>query len=328
MNNHVQQGQPVDDQIETPFDIEQRDAGGTILSASGFLTSYRERNDIFGLFLQLNQLVKSVQLHRGISLGLLAGDKSQLDKFERLQTQIDKRLNMIQLLSADSEVLSTRDKDNTQMEWNTIRQNWQEDNLADNFELHSHFIEHILGLISVLAKYLESPMDSAVDSLAEHRSESIAYPKAFKKIEVLNFIAKQLPVMIEFIAQIRGLSAYATTLGSVGDGRGRKIKYLLQCAREHNEKLRHRAVRLNEIVEGKLTSLTDMGDFELKQNFLFTTIESDLLSGNTISASAPHLFDLASLINDGYWEVVFKGIELIKAWHEEDMEAFINHQPS
>lgn len=291
-----------------------------------FCIAYRRREDTLTLVHQLNQMVKAVQKHRGISMGLLGGNAVFEGDFNVLQRQLERRLATLETFASNfGGILSEKDKENLHLAWATIRQNWQDDDLSDNFELHSHFVEQLLGMVYSLAKQLEKPLTpELVDTQDESVEEDDAsYPRMFKQIEVLNFVAKQLPDMIEQIAKVRGLGTYAAATGLVDYPHDRKLRFLLQCSRQQSEKLRHQAERLEKILGESLTALADLKNLELKLMFLLNTIEKDVLSGTTITASSHQLFQLATDLIDVYWNVVNQGLALVRRWHEDDLEAWL-----
>ncbi|SMF54793.1 hypothetical protein SAMN02745866_03494 [Alteromonadaceae bacterium Bs31] len=286
---------------------------------------FRAREDVLSLVNQINQLIKAVQKHRGVSMGLLGGDNSFVHGFQSLQVQLERRLATLEVFARRTGgLLSEREKENLHLAWHTIRQNWQDDELSDNFELHSHFIEQLKSMLVSLAKQLEKPF---VQELAERAEGSVSYPKLFKQIELLQFVAKQLPDMIEHIAKVRGLAVYAASAGSVDFYNDRKLRFLLQTAREQSDKLRHQAERINELLDDEIPSFLELKNLELKLLFLLNTVEQDVLSGVTITTSSQQFFSLATEIIDVYWKVVNDGLSVLRRWHEEDLEDWFKLSP-
>lgn len=289
-----------------------------------FCSEYRQREDVVSLIFQINQLIKAVQRHRGVSMGLLAGDNSFEQSFDVLQRQLQKRLGMLGCFAhRTGGLLSLRQKENLQLAWQTIRQNWQDDDLSDNFELHSHFIEQLQGMLSSLARHLEKPFCSELTAAAEQNG--VSYPKFFKQIELLNFVIRQLPEMIEHVAKVRGLSVYASSLGSVDFYNERKLRFLLQSARDQSDKLRHQAERLQDLFSGELSSFQELKNLELKLLYLLNTVEQDVLSGGEIRTSSQQYYKLATAIIDVYWRVVDDGLALLRRWQEGDLEDWLKY---
>lgn len=292
-----------------------------------FCAAYRQRQDALSLIKQLNQMAKAVQRHRGMSMALLAGSALFRRDFDVLQRQLERRLASLEVFAAQTGgLLLPRDKENLHNAWHTIRADWQDDDVIDNFELHSHFIEQLQAMISGLARVLERPVSVIVAEqagIALPGEEHSGYPKMFKQIELLNFAARQVPVMVEEVARIRGLATYAAAKGECDYHHDRKLRYAISCARASNEKLRHQAERLESILVGAPRSLSMIKTYELKLMFLLSTVEMDVLSGTTISANSHSLFKLATEIIDVYLKVVDDAMDIVGAWHEEDLEYWL-----
>ncbi len=292
-----------------------------------FCAAYRQREDTLTLVYQLNQMVKAVQKHRGMSTALLAGNVAFVGDFDILQRQLERRLATLETFARETDgLLNQRDKENLHLAWETIRHNWQDDDVSDNFELHSHFVEQLHGMIFSLAKQLEQPLTADLAESAgstQLSTDGVVYPRMFKQIELLNFVARQLPDMIEQIAKIRGLSTYAAATGEVHYHNDRKLRFLLQCSRQQSEKLRHQAERLEGILNGKIKGLVELKNLELKLIYFLNVVERDVLSGREITASSHQLFKLATEFIDVYWAVVNEGLGLVRKWHEEDLENWL-----
>lgn len=284
----------------------------------------QERNNILTLAKQLNQMVTGVQLHRGMSMSLLAGSDVFKDEIIVLQRQLERRLAALEIFARHTGgLLCNRDKQSLDNAWYTVRHDWQEDHLIDNFELHSHFVEQLLDMTNALAQKLVKSLCELPSPVGNDTDPKTVYPRAFKQIEVLNFVAQQVPQMIEQIAKIRGLTAYAATVGTVEYTQDRKLRYLIKCAREQNEKLRHQSERLETITEGRIPALINVKTYELKLLHLFDLVERDVLGGTTMTTNSHHLFKLATEIIDAYSTIVGEGWTLIRHWMEQDLESCI-----
>lgn len=290
-----------------------------------YCRSLRERHDVLTLVRQLNAMVSAVQLHRGMSMSLLAGNQLFKRELEELQQGLERRLIGLEVFAAQTGgLLSERDKGNLHSAWHTIRHDWHDDPLVDNFELHSHFIEELLGMIANLAEHLSRPLSSQFVETENSANDAVSYPQAFRQIEVLNFVARQMPHMVELVAKIRGLATHAATAGEVEYHQDRKLRYFVQCARAQNEKLRHQAERLDNLLEGRLQRLGDIKTYELKLLFLFNTVESDVLGGGVMATNGQHLFKLATEIIGVYSQVMNEAWNLLRQWLDEDMEKWIS----
>ncbi len=296
-----------------------------------FCNAYQTRELALLLISQLNHLVKDVQRHRGISMGLLAGNRAFEREFCALQKQIDRRMLTLDVFTSQGDkVFSTRDRGNFQSAWTTIRHDWQDDKLSDNFELHSHFIEQLLQSSAALAKTLETPLHDDAFSAAAVRALATkprSHPRQVKQIELLSFVCALLPTTVENLAKIRGLASFAAAVGAADYDHDRKLRFFLRCAREQNDKLRHRAQRLQEVLGGELNAKVVVGELEVKFSHLIEIVTHDVLSGKTINSSASQLFNLATVLIDKYWGIVDDGLDLMRAWHRGDLENWMTVSP-
>lgn len=293
-----------------------------------YLALYKSRRRALLLIMHLNQLSRAVQRHRGMSLALLAGSDLFHGDFEHLQRQLQCRLAfLVALCSEEGSPLGPRDQNNLLDAWDTIRSGFQDDDVIDNFELHSHFIDQLQTLSSSLARELEKPVSVVVAQT--HKLEvseppsSSEYPRLFQQIEIIAFSAQQAPTMVEQIARIRGLATFAAAKKECDYHHDRKLRYAISCARAANEKLRHHAERLETVLDRGVSSLSLIKAYELKLMFLLNMVESDILSGGPISANSHQLFKLATEIIDMYLKVVDEAFGLLGTWMDEDLERWI-----
>lgn len=312
---------------EQATQLRAPNSGVRFADFEAFCAAYRQRRDALSLIKQLNQMIKAVQRHRGMSMALLAGSSLFQGDFDILQRQVERRLASLEVFAAQTGgLLSLRDKENLHNAWHTIRVDWQGDDVIDNFELHSHFIDQLQIMIAGLAKFLEKPVSVIVAEKANLElpgEDAAAYPKMFKQIELLNFAARQVTTMAEQVGRIRALSTYAAAKGLCDDHHDRKLRYAISTARTSNEKLRHQSERLEHILAGALPSLTMIKTYELKLMFLFNIVEADVLSGAAITTTSHNLFKLATEIIDVYLKVVDEAMDLISRWNDEDLEGWL-----
>lgn len=285
--------------------------------------SYMRGENALSLIYQLNQLIKAVQKHRGMTMALIGGNSGFRNEFTLLQFQIDRRMATLKVFIAKvGKLVAQREQDSLYFAWQTIRQDWQDDKLSDNFELHSHFVDQLQGIVFSLARELEVPLPGQTDYI-ENRNDSVAYPHMFKQIELLNFSAKELPEMIEQIAKVRGLSTFMAASGTVDYQHDRKLRFVLQCVKQQYEKLRHQSERLQSVLDGAISSLPEIKTMELKLIYLLETVENDVLGGGSIKTNSHQLFKLATELIDVYWAVVNEGLMLVRRWHEDVLEVWL-----
>lgn len=294
---------------------------------ASFCSLYRQRQDALLLMTQLMQMIKFIQRHRGMSMGLLGGNSMFRDEFDRLQVQLERRLLSVQALARQTnELLSERDQENLLSAWASISHDWQLDSVIDNYELHCHLIEQLLGMLATLGKQLEQPVSSLIERPNEAPVPNIDgsnYPKRFRHLEALHFTTRQMPAVIEQIGRIRALATYAAAIGRCDAHHDGKLRYVIRCTRVNNEKLRHQTKRLDSILDPNVNLLSQLKSYEIKLAFLLNMVEQDILTGKKITADSKRIFTVASDIIDVYFRVVEDGLRLLGQWQEEDMENWI-----
>jgi len=296
-------------------------------SSKAFTDLFHQRLDALNLIKQLIHITKAVQRHRGMSMGLLGGNALFREDFARLQHQIAERLNLfIAFATRGNQLVPQRDQENLQSAWLTISHDWQEDSVIDNYELHCHLIEQLLGLLAVLAKQLEQPIAALLANTNEptqiHATTTI-YPNRFKQLEVLHFSTRLMPAVTEQIGRIRALATYTAALGYCDADYASKLRYVIQCTRVNNEKLRHQAKRMEGILEKDSPLLNQLKSYEIKLTFLLNMVEQDVLKDGKLVADSNRLFELATDIIDMYLNSVDEGTALIERWHHDEIENWI-----
>ena len=296
-----------------------------------FCDLYHQRLDALTLAKQLIHMIKAVQRHRGMTMGTLGGNQQFRDDLAHLQVQLERRLELLQAFSARSiGLLSPRDQENLNNAWLTISRDWQEDAVIDNYELHCHLIEQLLSMVAALGKQLELPtsqsMPPSTPEIAEPRiihADETLYPNRFKYLEVLHFATRLMPAVAEQIGRIRALATYASALGYCDKDFASKLRYVIQCTRVNNEKLRHQTKRLEGLLDSDLSLLGQLKSYEIKLEFLLSMVESDVVNAHQINADSSRLFSLATDIIDVYLKVVDEGVQLLTQWHEQDIEIWV-----
>jgi hypothetical protein len=292
-----------------------------------FCGLYHQRLDALTLAKQLIHMIKAVQRHRGMSMGTLGGNEQFREELARLQVQLERRLELLEAFSERStELLSPRDKENLSNAWLTISRDWQEDAVIDNYELHCHLIEQLLSMVAALGKQLELPTSQSMPEITEEKiihAEETVYPNRFKYLEVLHFSTRLMPAVAEQIGRIRALATYASAMGYCDKDFASKLRYVIQCTRVNNEKLRHQTKRLESLLDSDLSMLSQLKSYEIKLEFLLTMVESDVVNAHQINTDSSRLFILATDIIDVYLKVVDEGVHLLTQWHEQDIEVWV-----
>jgi len=284
---------------------------------------FDDRLSVFTLMEQINHLCRGVQRHRGFSMGLLAGNKSFLNDFNLLQLQMNRRIQLITAFaSLEKSFLSQTDIERLHYAWNTIRDNWQEDSVLENFEFHSHFVDQLLVMMARLTEKIRLPYSVEIRSLVsvEKKQEKHEDSLYFK---LLHFSHQKLPRFIEILGKIRALSVHAAAVGSCEKENEKKLYYLLTCVEQERESLFDMTTILQFGLIDRLPSLLTIKTYEYKLDFLLEKITQDILNMSVISVKEEEVFSLVTDIIDIYWRVVDDSLSLLNVWQREDLELWL-----
>ncbi|MES2674952.1 MAG: hypothetical protein V4660_11985 [Pseudomonadota bacterium] len=293
-----------------------------------FTSLFRQRHDALVLIKQLIQMIKSVQRHRAMSMGLLGGNCDFRDDLSKMQYQLANRFQLFMAFANQmKEFLSTRDHENLRNAWLTISHDWQQDSVIDNYELHCHLIEHLLTLVARLAKHLEEPMStlmSAEVKTTPTNGTKIIKTNRVKQLEVLHFSTRLMPAVAEQIGRIRALATYVAALGYCDTDYASKLRYVIQCTKVNNEKLRHQAKRMESIINKDSPLLNPLKSYEIKLTFLLNMIEQDVLKDDGMTtADSNRLYEITTNIIDMYLHIVDEGVLILERWHQDEIEDWL-----
>lgn len=293
--------------------------------ADAFAKLFYLRLEVLTLIKQNIQMVKAVQRHRAMSMGILGGNEDFREDLLSLQKQTAARLNLFySFASRGEQLIEQRDLDNLFSAWRTISQDWEQDRVIDNYELHCHLIEQLLNIMAQLAKHLEQPFAAALANSIEPvviHSNGALYPNRFKQLEVLHYTTRLMPNVAEQIGRIRALSTYLTALGHCDPDYGSKLVYVIQCTKVNNEKLRHQAKRMESFLDKDSPLLSQLKSYEIKLTFLLDMVEQEVLVESSIQVDSSRLYHVATDIIDMYLSTVDEGIKLLEHWHQNEVEA-------
>jgi len=292
-----------------------------------FCDLFQRRLDALTLIKQLIHMIKAVQRHRGMSMGMLGGNETFKEDLAFLQVRQGRRLQLLRAFAArGGNLLSERDQENLANAWSTISHDWQQDSVIDNYELHCHLIEQLLSMVATLSKQLEQPTSSQVieeDARDLNHQDMPQFPNRYKHLEVLHFATRLMPAVAEQLGRIRALATYAAAVGTFNKDYATKLRYVIQCTRVNNEKLRHQSKRLEGLLDSELPLLGQLKSHEIKLEFLLGMIESEVLGATEISTDSNRFFKLATDIIDVYLQIVEDGIDLLANWHEQDIDHWV-----
>lgn len=163
----------------------------------------------------LRMFLAKVQKHRGLSTGLLNGERSLENQILKLQASIADDINVIE--SAGEWMEKSERWVGIVEHWRRLSQKYKSYSAADNLNQHHWMIQNTLYLIEDMAD------EHALISLA--RRENIEY------------LWKDLLQTIEFMGQARAIGTGVAAVGSCGSVERIRLNYLLRKIKSNCEVL-------------------------------------------------------------------------------------------
>lgn len=283
----------------------------TEVKIDSIASEYHRQKAVLTAIMLLNQLIRSVQRHRGVTLALLAGNGVFIEDLALLQRQIERRIEALPVLCRDfANMITTQELDNIQQSWITISKDWENDALLENFEFHSHFIEQLIQMINRFSQTLEA---SIVETDSRHADYAL----------LLKLICRRAPEMIEYVARIRGLATHAAVISECQDSHQQKLQYWIQFGRKLNSEIVTQLASQTAATRLEMGNMGQMKSYEFKLLLFLNTIERDVLAPKQVEADASVIFKMGSDIIDAYVEAVKDGIRFLQNQLDSDLEVWL-----
>lgn len=292
--------------------------------------AFRQREAALSALQQTMRLVADIQQHRGSSMAILAGNRDFEPRLAMLQAKVRQRLAYLDQSRDKNSFISNGlgsngfictgfisngfiSNENWQailLEWQAVSEGWRDDTVLPNFELHSHLVDKLLQLMRAGGKWLfESDM---------------VFKNAIVKcldISVLSFAFQTLPLHIELLAKLRGLSTHAVAMGNCDNDHRVRIDYLLQLAKREQVNLRNftaqRPVKVLRLIPGLLD--TQLNEVVFTQ--WVTRISTEVLQKGKIQSSlADELFAQGTEIIDGFFAINQQSLAYVRQALEDMLE--------
>ncbi len=219
--------------------------------------------------IKINNLVKSLQKHRGLSAAFCSGDDHVIHELRQLVINISSlilALNKIPLMTDNDRWLSFNDH------WSRLSQHHKGTSAEDSFIQHTNIITNVLYLL---------------EDIAEHHALTKEHLKNFGNIGLL---WRELLAITESVGQSRAVGTRAVTIQYCSSVDKIKLKFLQQHISIVSEEVLNTLLnhsqhkKFIELVEQSLTST----------NSLTTSISDDILNVDRIVIDRDTYFELAT----------------------------------
>lgn len=285
------------------------------------MDDYQIRTSAIGLIKQLVHLCRDTQSHRGLGMGLLAGNQHFAPRFNILQQQMGRRIEVLYHFStAPRPRLSIMDISKINEAWKTIKEGWHDDSVLDNFQFHCYFIEQLLQMVTRLSRCLDKPLYNAADTQqSKAETEHITTEQANDQL-LLEFVCTRLPKMIEFLGMVRALSTHTATRGFHRPEHNKKLKYVCQCVQSEKRYVIAIADDLHQTIGNTIPSLLALKTYEFKLDAFIEKVTHQVVEQETVSIPSDELFLMATDIMDLYWRIVDDGLDTLHRIQEQQLE--------
>jgi len=252
--------------------------------------------------------VRVVQQHRAATNGALGGNPFFESKTRVLAREINARFKELdrQLLPL-SELYDGMRWQDIGNEWQTVHLQWRQDQVIENFELHSHLVRQMLDFIADIGERAEG--------LIMRDSHHLA---------LAQYVLRGLPTFIEIMGQMRALGTHAAVASECTEACGMRLRFLQQQIQEHQVTVREQMGRLSTEAFSKTTSLIEVHLCEPKLDKLLKCIEQDILKARKVELDPDELFTRCTEIMDAHFNVMAEGLRMLRMSLDRRIEAWVH----
>ncbi|MAA71802.1 MAG: hypothetical protein CL679_08750 [Bermanella sp.] len=256
----------------------------------------------------LFEQVRVVQQHRAATNAALAGNPFFESKTRVLAREVNSRFKELERQQQEClDVIDSRQWEDICNAWQTVHLQWRQDEIIENFELHSHLVKQLLSYISVLGNKVEDLIETG----SQHQALN-------------HYVLNDVPSFIELLGQIRALGTSTAVVGVMDDACEMRLRFLMGQLQKQQIKVKQQAQHLSQEALNITSSLIDALLCEPKLERLSGIVMHDLLSGREIVTSADEIFTLSTQIIDAHYNVMNEGLRLLRLSMDKRMEAWVS----
>ncbi len=256
----------------------------------------------------LFEQVRVVQQHRAATNGALAGNPLFESKTRLLAREVNTRFRGLEReLNLTHELFDIGQWRDIRSAWQTVHLQWRQDEVIENFELHSHLVKQFLRYIAGIGRQAED----LIQTNFQHQVLS-------------QYVFEDLPCFIELVGQIRALGTSACAMGKMDGGSEVRLRFLMGQLKKQKGKVKDLAKGLSKEALEITGSLIDALLCEPKLERLSQMVEQDLLTKGDIATSADDIFTLSTSVIDAHYNVMSEGLRLLRLNMDKRMQAWVS----
>jgi hypothetical protein len=252
--------------------------------------------------------VRVVQQHRAATNGALAGNPFFESKTRVLAREVNARFKELERqLNLTHDLFDVPLWRDIRSAWQTVHLQWRQDEVIENFELHSHLVKQMLHYVAKVGCQAED----LIQTNFQHKALSL-------------YVFEVLPCFIELVGQIRALGTSACVIGKMDAGSEMRLTFLMSQLHKHKGIVKKQAKGLSQEALEITSSLIEALLCEPKLERLSQMVEQDLLSNETIKTSADEVFSLSTAVIDAHFNVMIEGLRLLRLNMDKRMQAWVS----
>jgi hypothetical protein len=252
--------------------------------------------------------VRVIQQHRAATNGALAGNSFFESKTRVLAREVNSRFKVLnEMMEGMPEIHDPLNWSDINNAWQTVRLQWRQDEVIENFELHSHLVGQILKYITAIGHSAEGLIETNLSNQA-----------------LSHYVFESLPLFIEILGQIRALGTSAAELGVLDEGSEMRLRFLMGQLKKQKIKVNEHAQGFSTEVIEITSSLIDALLCEPKLERLSNIVNQDILSGRDIITSADEIFTLSTTIIDAHYNVMNEGLGILRLSMDKRIQAWVS----
>lgn len=257
-------------------------------------------------------LSRLIQRHRGATLAMLGGDDSFAEQVENLQAQVKVQCEYLQYINSvgDQQALPDNDGEQLHLGWKTIIQDWENDDIHQSFEFHSHLLESIARISRQLSESVLSPSTALSDRPALVKSMEKNYLEPLSQLNQTCVI--ELYDLVEYLARIRGLGTHMAAMGQSNPEWESRVSFWLQEFGYRKQRFDQDIQLIPSSYQPCIPGLKTLKSLNMKLNYFLNLLGHEMSSERSFQIPSHKLFLMGSEIIDGLLNIMDQANAVIR----------------
>ncbi|TWI54543.1 methyl-accepting chemotaxis protein [Halalkalibacter nanhaiisediminis] len=257
---------------------------------------------------EVRHIIQNAQRHRGTAALYLGGETTALGNLVELQEDIDGFIDRIDQQNASyGNPLSLGEEWQLQKNnWYFIRDNIENLELAESFELHTEFVSGLLQLNAHISENAELVLDPELHVF-----------------HLVDITINELPIVLEYMGQTRGIGSGILARGNMTEEERRQLIFLtegIESSLQNSQRAMAMVFANNEEIRSELEALNNQAFGSI--DILATTIHEEMITASEFQLEGEAYYELATTTIDQVYELLDRNILLLENTIEERIEDY------